>query len=55
MKKVRYNDTYVYVDDTPLDEKETGKLIRKTNEEELEKTAEIKIKLIDDEWSKDNG
>ena len=34
-----YNDTIIYVDDSPLDEKETG-IIIKDNQEELEKTAE---------------
>ena len=39
MKKVKYNDGYIYIDDTPVDEKETGVLI--PTKEELDKTAEI--------------
>ena len=40
MKKVKYNNGYVYIDDTPVDEKETGVLI--PAKEDLDKTTEIK-------------
>ena len=39
MKKVKYNDGYICIDDTPVDEKETGVLI--PTKEELDKTTEI--------------
>ena len=42
MKKVKYNDTYIYIDDTEVDEKETGVMILNKKEEDLEKTQEIK-------------
>ena len=41
MKKVKLNDGYIYVDDSKLDEKETGILIRE--EDDLEKTQEIEV------------
>ena len=28
MEKVRYNDTYIYIDNSPLNDNETGKLIK---------------------------
>ena len=36
--KVKYGDSYIYIDDEPVDRKETGVFI----EEDLEKTKEIK-------------
>ena len=48
MKKVKYHDTFVYVDDTPLDEKETGVLIKPNASDELEKTLEVDVDLIND-------
>ena len=33
MKKIRYNDTFIYVDDSELDDSETGKLNNKENDE----------------------
>lgn len=58
MKKVKFNDTYIYVDDDEVDVKETGVFI--TDEEELEKTKEIIIDKSDledtltDIWSEKN-
>ena len=52
MKKVKYNDGYVYIDDTPVDEKETGILIPievkeaenlTSDEESLDKTSKIEL------------
>ena len=37
-KKVKYGDSYIYINDDVVDRKETGVII----EEDLEKTAEIK-------------
>ena len=55
MKKVKYNDTYVYVDDSPLDDKETGKLIRdKVRENDLENTLEIQSILSDTSVNMEN-
>ena len=53
MKKIRYNNEDIYVDDTPLDIKETGIINRniEINEEMLEKTRElppISKDLLDD-------
>lgn len=43
MERVRYNDKYIYVDDSPLDEKETGVFYRDKNiDDELENTIELK-------------
>ena len=42
MKRIKYNDTYIYVDDAPLEDSETGIFIDKKNNEILEKTIEIK-------------
>lgn len=39
MKKVKYNDTYIYVDDSPVDVRETGVVIK--NDSNLENTIEI--------------
>ena len=39
MKKVKYNDTYIYVDDSPVDVRETGVVIK--NNSNLENTIEI--------------
>ena len=49
MKKVKYNDEYIFIDDTPVDIKETGVLIPK--EEELGNTSEIEViedKMLED-------
>jgi len=43
MKKVNYNNTFIYVDDSQLDEKETGVIIKDDKEDELEKTAEYNL------------
>jgi hypothetical protein len=50
MKKVKLNDGYIYVDDSKVDEKETGIIIRE--EDDLEKTQEIEI--INDRLSDTN-
>ena len=55
MKKVKFNGNVIYIDDTPLNENETGKIINK--KEELDKTLEIDKSLIDkmiNSWSDDN-
>lgn len=39
MKKIKYNDTYIYVDDTPVDINETG--IAFNQYYELENTMKI--------------
>ena len=43
MKKIKYNDTYIYVDDSPYDEKKSGVVIRDNTGEELEKTIEYDL------------
>lgn len=43
MKKVKLNDKYIYIDDSNVDEKETGVFIKKEGNKDLEKTQEIKI------------
>ncbi len=43
MKKVKLNDKYIYIDDSNVDEKETGVFIKKEENKDLEKTQEIKI------------
>lgn len=54
MQKIRYNNEDIYVDDTPLDKKETGILERNINidVDSLEKTKELtpitNDKLLDD-------
>ena len=57
MKKVRYNGEEIYIDDTPLEDDETGVLINK-KEKELEKTLEVDKslieKMVDRLWSDDN-
>ena len=57
MKKVRYNGEEIYIDDTPLEDNETGELINK-KEKELEKTLEVDKslieKMVDRLWSDDN-
>ena len=49
MRKVKYNDSFIYIDDAPLDENETGIFV---NNDDLDKTKEIKTiskdELIDD-------
>ena len=56
MKKVSYNGKDIYVDDSPLDENETGKIVNK--KEDLEKTLEVDKSLIDkmlnESWSNGN-
>ena len=43
MEKVRYNGKDIYIDDTPVDYKDTGVIIRSYDSDEaLEKTVEIK-------------
>ena len=42
MKKVKYNDTYIYIDDNEVDIKETGVVIR--DDEDLDKTQEFIVK-----------
>lgn len=58
MKKVRYNGAVIYVDDSPIDESETGKIFEEENDE-LEKTLEVDQSLInqmlDDSKGEDNG
>ncbi len=62
MKKVRYNDTYIYIDDTPVDESDTGIAFIETKEEDLDKTLEIKTisqedllsDTITDLWGKED-
>ena len=41
MKKIRYNDTFIYVDDSPLDENETGKIIDINDNSEYEDSDSI--------------
>ena len=41
MKKVKLNDSFIYIDDEELDVKKTGVVIE--NDDELEKTQEIVI------------
>ena len=54
MKKVKYNDNYIYIDDTLVDVKETGVLSPKEiipEEEEFENTYEIEVvedKMLED-------
>ena len=43
MEKVRYNGKDIYIDDTPVDYKDTGVIIRSYDcDEALDKTVEIK-------------
>lgn len=59
MKKIKYNDTYIYIDDEEVDEKKTGVVIQ--DEEELDKTQEVVIKedvlsnTLTDIWSDKDG
>lgn len=40
MKEIKLNDDYIYIDDSEVDEKETGVIIK---DEELEKTQELNL------------
>ncbi len=48
MKKVRYKDSFIYIDDTPVDESETGIPYRGNKQDNLEKTQEVKPISKDD-------
>lgn len=50
MKKVKYHDSFIYIDDTPVDESETG-IIFNHKKEKLENTMEIKTISSDDALS----
>lgn len=41
MQKVKYGDSYIFIDDSKVDEKETGVVIKENSD--LEKTQEIKL------------
>ncbi len=43
MQKVKYGDSYIIIDDSEVDEKETGVVIKESND--LEKTQEINLDL----------
>lgn len=43
MQKVKYGDSYIIIDDSEVDEKETGVVIKDSND--LEKTQEINLDL----------
>lgn len=43
MQKVKYGDSYIFIDDSKVDEKETGVVIKENSD--LEKTQEIKLDL----------
>lgn len=60
MKKVKYKDTYIYIDDSDVPKEETGVVIKE--EDDLSKTQEIEISSDDylsntltDIWSDDNA
>ncbi|MBR1386634.1 MAG: hypothetical protein IJ568_07365 [Bacilli bacterium] len=60
MKKVKYKDTYIYIDDSDVPKEETGVVIKE--EDDLSKTQEIEISRDDylsntltDIWSDDNA
>lgn len=50
MRKVKCNGEETYIDDTPLDENETGKLINKIDK--LDKALEIDKTLGDNTFNK---
>ncbi len=60
MQKVKYGDSYIFIDDSEIDEKETGIIIK--NDNDLEKTQEIKLEFdkaslddtITDLWGKED-
>jgi len=56
MKKVKYNGTYIYVDDSPLDENETGILYDASDTLENTKKIDDKMikKIVDESWSNDD-
>ena len=57
MKKIRYKDKYIYVDDSPLDESETGRIYINTEEDSSKKNISDEDLLADtltDLWSDDN-
>ena len=42
MKKVKYNDSFIYIDDTPVDKNDTGIIFRDyKKEDDLDKTLEV--------------
>lgn len=43
MQKVKYGDSYIIIDDSEVDEKETGVVIKESND--LEKTQELNLDL----------
>ena len=43
MERVRYNDSFIYVDDSPLDENETGKLMRDTISSKQENSTQLNV------------
>lgn len=45
MKKVKFNDTYIYIDDSEVDDSKTGVVIKQN--EDLEKTKELFVKNTD--------
>lgn len=61
MQKVKYGDSYIIIDDSEVDEKETGVVIKDSND--LEKTQEINLDLkksslddtITDLWGNQDG
>lgn len=58
MKKIRYNDTFIYVDDSELDDSETGKLNNKENDESENDDSisneDLLENTITDLWSNNN-
>ena len=59
MKKIKYNDTFIYVDDSELDDSETGKLnnIKVNDESENEDSIsneDLLENTITDLWGNNN-
>ncbi len=59
MKKIKYNDTFIYVDDSELDDSETGKLnnIKANDESENEDSIsneDLLENTITDLWGNNN-
>ncbi len=59
MKKIRYNDTFIYVDDSELDDSETGKLNNTKENDEYENDDSISNEdllenTITDLWGNSN-
>lgn len=60
MQKVKYGDSYIIIDDSEVDEKETGVVIKESKD--LEKTQELNLDLkktslddtITDLWGNQN-